>query len=631
MDIGNCVAVGFDIQGPSDSRPLVASETDGVWGAAFEVALPADAGAEEQGVNLNADACTSTGNCVAVGSYQNASGDGEALILNETAGTWGPAVGIAAPSGGTSAVLEGLACTSDGNCVAGGSYGTGAFASMPLLVSEVNGVWGAARTLTLPAGADGGTGQRAGIGAIACPSAGNCVAIGGYSVGAPGFGEQVMVAQQSSGWTTSQVVLPSGADPTNPDALLDSVACDATGKCVAVGTYSGTYDGGAGGEEGLIASGGTSGAWTAGQLTSLPDATNSASLGTVTCTGGGYCVAGGDLSNAGQPLVATGTTTAGASSWTATEIANPSGQDNGEITQVACASSGDCEAIGSFAPNPNAAAQVLLASETGGVWSQASELTLPPGANTADGQGLQDGGGLACAPSGDCVGAGGYEDASGNAQAWVASESGGTWGPASEVTLPPQTPPPSAPSATTSASTTTTSTTSTETAAKLTPAPPPAGLSASDLGSPTSGALNSGVPLTLSSSAGPGTAVVSVPAGALPTGTVISVYPLVDAAPLAAAVPAGQSYVVSFAISWLAPGGTSPAATSPITLTVSDPSITAGETIYDLTSSGLVDVGFATENGVATITLTRDPVFVVASLTARRLSLKDHDGVTIIG
>jgi hypothetical protein len=112
---------------------------------------------------------------------------------------------------------------------------------------------------------------------------------------------------------------------------------------------------------------------------------------------------------------------------------------------------------------------------------------------------------------------------------------------------------------------------------------------------------------------------------------VLSVYPVVNKTALASQVTAGQSYVASFAVSWQAPNGTTPPASSPITMTITDPSITAGETIYLLTSGGLVAAGSATANGTATITFTSDPVFVVASLTARRLSLKDHSSVTIIG
>jgi len=44
------------------------------------------------------------------------------------------------------------------------------------------------------------------------------------------------------------------------------------------------------------------------------------------------------------------------------------------------------------------------------------------------------------------------------------------------------------------------------------------------------------------------------------SGTTVSVYPVIDAAPLVAEVPAGQSYVVSLVVAWQAPDGTSPVA-----------------------------------------------------------------------
>ena len=107
--------------------------------------------------------------------------------------------------------------------------------------------------------------------------------------------------------------------------------------------------------------------------------------------------------------------------------------------------------------------------------------------------------------------------------------------------------------------------------------------------------------------------MVTVPAAALPSGTTVSVYPVTNPAPLTADVPAGQSYVTSVAVSWQAPNGTSPAATAPITVTITDPSIVAGDTIYEVTSTGLKAVGTATVNGSVTITFSNDPVFLVTT------------------
>jgi hypothetical protein len=79
-------------------------------------------------------------------------------------------------------------------------------------------------------------------------------------------------------------------------------------------------------------------------------------------------------------------------------------------------------------------------------------------------------------------------------------------------------------------------------------------------------------------------------------------------------VPAGQSYVVSLAVSWLVPDGTSAVASAPLTMNIVDPTIRAGDAIYLLTSHGLQALSVAASNGRATVTFTSDPDFVVASV-----------------
>ena len=49
-------------------------------------------------------------------------------------------------------------------------------------------------------------------------------------------------------------------------------------------------------------------------------------------------------------------------------------------------------------------------------------------------------------------------------------------------------------------------------------------------------------------------------------------------------------------------------------MTITDPAIKAGDTIYALTSTGIRAVGTATTNGQATVTFTTDPAFVVAAV-----------------
>ena len=67
-------------------------------------------------------------------------------------------------------------------------------------------------------------------------------------------------------------------------------------------------------------------------------------------------------------------------------------------------------------------------------------------------------------------------------------------------------------------------------------------------------------------------------------------------------------------MAWLAPNGISPTAKSPITLTITDPSIQAGDIIYSLTVNGIKTAGIATANGKVAITFENDPHYLVANV-----------------
>jgi len=105
---------------------------------------------------------------------------------------------------------------------------------------------------------------------------------------------------------------------------------------------------------------------------------------------------------------------------------------------------------------------------------------------------------------------------------------------------------------------------------------------------------------------------VSIPADAFPVGTSVSIYPVVDPTPLEALLSTTQSLVLSFAVTWQEGDGTSPPSASPLTASIEDPSIKAGDSIYEVTSTGLKLVGTATVNGTVTITFTTDPIYLIA-------------------
>jgi outer membrane protein OmpA-like peptidoglycan-associated protein len=101
----------------------------------------------------------------------------------------------------------------------------------------------------------------------------------------------------------------------------------------------------------------------------------------------------------------------------------------------------------------------------------------------------------------------------------------------------------------------------------------------------------------------------------------VSAYPIATTTALSADVPAGDSYIVAIGVSWETSSGTSPDSTSPITMTITDPNIKAGDTIYELTSTGLVAVGTATVDGSATVAFSSDPTFLVTAKLVAQATL----------
>ena len=146
------------------------------------------------------------------------------------------------------------------------------------------------------------------------------------------------------------------------------------------------------------------------------------------------------------------------------------------------------------------------------------------------------------------------------------------------------------------------------------PAPPPAGIAPSALGVPQSVIIGTTAASIVMAS---GTSIyeVTVPASSLPAGTTVSLYPVITTSAVTSQLPPGSVFIGAIAVSWQTAGGSSPAAGSPLTMTVSDPSIVAGDVAYIMTSSGLHQVGVATTNDMITVNFTSDPIFVIAKVS----------------
>ena len=144
----------------------------------------------------------------------------------------------------------------------------------------------------------------------------------------------------------------------------------------------------------------------------------------------------------------------------------------------------------------------------------------------------------------------------------------------------------------------------------------PPGSSEGDLGEPTNITLGGSLDTTLTLGSNGTNASIMIPAGALPAGTTLSVYPVLETAGIADSLPEGQNYVVSLVVTWAAPDGSVPLAGVPLTMTISNAAIKAGDQVYQYVGGVLTLVGTATQDGTIRFTFDEDPVFTVATPAA---------------
>lgn len=160
-------------------------------------------------------------------------------------------------------------------------------------------------------------------------------------------------------------------------------------------------------------------------------------------------------------------------------------------------------------------------------------------------------------------------------------------------------------------------------------AAPPSDLPSSDFGAPISWTIERGAAPSVVEPIGGAKVTVTVPTGALPDGTTVSLYPVRRTSRIATSLPAGKSYLVAFALSWEESNGSVPAASKPISITIVDPRIVTGDAIYEVTSTGDRLVGNANVAGKLTLTFRYDPALLVTSnpqITVANSQLTVSDG-----
>ena len=382
--------------------------------AGVEAPLPANAGSDP-GASLNSLSCASAGNCTAVGSYRDSSGNTQGLLLTQTSGTWAAAeAALPANADQTMGVtLSSVSCVSAGNCTAVGSYWdshsiAGDLQPRGLLLTQTSGAWATGAEAALPANAGSGPDDPAGLSSVSCASAGNCTAVGSYYDTSDSSQGQLLT-QTSGAWAAAEAALPANAGSGNHGeytAALGSVSCASAGNCTATGTYYDSY----GQLQGLLLTQ-TSGTWAAAEAALPANAgpVQSVGLGSVSCASAGNCTATGsylDSSGSTRGLLLTQTAGTWATGVEPPLPANAGSNPGAGLDAVSCASAGNCTVTGSYTDS-SGHRQGLLLTQTAGTWA-AAEAALPANAGSNPGAGL---GAVSCASAGNCTVTGSYPTA----------------------------------------------------------------------------------------------------------------------------------------------------------------------------------------------------------------------------
>ena len=355
-------------------------------------------------------------------------------------GTWGTAAEIPGSNrlnhGGT-ATIGTVSCASSTNCGAGGSYTSGFSSTAPILqafvVNKTANIW--RRAAEVPGTAALNTGGNAKINAVSCPGPGDCTA-GGYYTDSAGHQQALVVTETGGTWGTAEEAPGSAAlNAGSPGAVILSVSCSAAGDCSAGGQYaSKTVDGIATVQAFVVNE--TGGTWGTAQEVPGTAALNGggyATVNSVSCTSAGNCTAGGSYTTS-TPVTQAFIADETSGTWGKARAVPGSAALNkrglAQINSVSCTSAGDCTAAG-FYLDVSFNTQAFVVSESGGTWGTAEEI---PGAAALD-QGSPGAMAVAvsCGAPGDCSVTGSYTDGSGLQQAFVADQSSGSWGSAEEV------------------------------------------------------------------------------------------------------------------------------------------------------------------------------------------------------
>jgi len=300
MSATRCIATG------SSFKPSVFVTLAELWnGSAWTIQKTPNV---TNGGRLNAVACPSRNDCLAVGDGFGARWNGKSWAL----------VKLGSP--GSPASLTAISCR------AGVCYAAGNFFQDAVLTGVIE-FWNGSRWRVQNANID--TSNDSSIyGGISCTTATNCTAAGSYHD--PVDGNRALAEDFSLRWQNASPQPFFGVTATS----LNSVSCTSPNSCLAVGSFSTTTS------NGSFSDTWDGSTWTS-QITPRQFRTN---LDSVSCKTSSFCMAVGDLSASGH--LVTFAARWNGTSWVIKKTPNPAGASSSFLEGVSCPAAKACTAVG---------------------------------------------------------------------------------------------------------------------------------------------------------------------------------------------------------------------------------------------------------------------------------------------
>lgn len=375
--VGSCAVAGPLASGVVGTNPTVLNQTDGEWGFATALVMPANADETvgEQGGDVDDLDCWAPGDCVAVGDYNYAfpfsiaGGSGEVPLAEpmvdlETDGAWAPAteVPLTQPTDDfVNGTVVSVSCDDEGDCTAVGyestqsmDSGVDTFGGFVITEASGSGTWSAPAPLPVPAGSYDYVLPTA----VSCTDADDCTVTefaDAISGPAPKYGTDVVV--ESSGVWGTPVLLTSA---TGHPLRLTSLSCPASGSCVAGGASTPTtLDLEESVDESPAVAVETDGTWAPAVDLPAPvlsPATVGGEVDAVTCAAVDTCLAVGARVTADGDDVPMAASFEGRWSYVALDNVpvslGASDATSGSFTGAACVSASACLAVGAASTGP---------------------------------------------------------------------------------------------------------------------------------------------------------------------------------------------------------------------------------------------------------------------------------------